>query len=125
MTEFNQPAEAIFQLQDYSPKKTIEGGIGAILFGCLGSYVSLVWLGPLVAGKSFVTPWWAWLSYGVVLTLAGMFGDLAESLLKREAGAKDSSRWLPGLGGVLDLLDSILFAAPLAYAMWAWGFVGS
>ena len=103
-----------------SPKKTIEGCAGGVLFGCVGSYVSLVWLGPLVVGDGFhVPPWWAWLTYGIVLTITGMFGDLAESLLKREAGAKDSSRWLPGLGGILDLLDSILFAAPVAYAIWA------
>lgn len=108
-----------------SPKKTIEGSIGGILFGSLGSYVSLIWLGRWVVGATFVAPpWWAWVSYGMALTVAGMFGDLAESLLKREAGAKDSSRWLPGLGGALDLLDSILFAAPVAYAMWAVGVVG-
>ena len=109
-----------------SPKKTIEGCAGGVLFGCLGSYMSLVWMGPLVVGEGFAVPaWWAWFSYGVVLTITGMFGDLAESLLKREAGAKDSSRWLPGLGGILDIMDSILFAAPVAYAIWAIGIFGS
>ena len=109
-----------------SPKKTIEGCAGGVAFGCLGSYLSLVWIGPLIVGESFVVPrWWAWLGYGVVLTITGMFGDLAESLLKREAGAKDSSHWLPGLGGILDLLDSILFAAPVAYAIWSMGILGS
>ena len=108
-----------------SPKKTIEGCLGGILFGCLGSFVSFYVLGPIIMGEGFsMPPLWAWLAYGVLLTIAGMFGDLAESLLKREAGAKDSSRWLPGLGGVLDLLDSILFAAPLAYGMWATGILG-
>ena len=48
-----------------------------------------------------------------------MFGDLAESLVKRDAGRKDSSRWMPGFGGVLDILDSILLAAPVAYVFWA------
>jgi phosphatidate cytidylyltransferase len=64
---------------------------------------------------------WRWIVYGVVIAIAGMFGDLAESLLKREAGVKNSSTWMPGLGGVLDVLDSILFAAPIAYACWAFG----
>ena len=108
-----------------SPKKTLEGGLGAILFGCLASYVSLSYLGPWIVGAGFSVPsFWACLVYGVVLTIGGVLGDLAESLLKREAGAKDSSAWLPGLGGVLDLLDSILFAAPLAYTMWALGLLG-
>lgn len=108
-----------------SPKKTFEGGLGAILCGCLAGYLSLWWLGPLVVGTDFKPPpWWVSVGYGLALAVAGMFGDLAESLLKREAGAKDSSRWLPGLGGVLDLLDSILFAGPLAYAMWAMGILG-
>jgi phosphatidate cytidylyltransferase len=49
------------------------------------------------------------------VAVAGMLGDLAESLLKRDLGVKDSSTWMPGFGGVLDLLDSILFAAPVAY----------
>jgi phosphatidate cytidylyltransferase len=59
-----------------------------------------------------------WLFYGVLLGIAGIFGDLAESLIKRDVGRKDSSTWMPGFGGVLDLLDSLLFAAPVAWLCW-------
>lgn len=59
--------------------------------------------------------------YGAVLAAFGILGDLAESLLKRASGVKDSSDWLPGFGGILDLVDSLLFAAPVAYVFWASG----
>jgi phosphatidate cytidylyltransferase len=53
-----------------------------------------------------------------------MVGDLAESLLKRDVGRKDSSSWMPGFGGVLDMVDSVLLAAPVAWACWLLGLVG-
>jgi phosphatidate cytidylyltransferase len=62
---------------------------------------------------------WGWLIFGLSIGIAGMVGDLAESLLKRDMGRKDSSPWMPGFGGALDLLDSILVAAPVAYVCWA------
>ena len=52
---------------------------------------------------------------GAVLGIAGMLGDLAESLIKRDCGRKDASQVVPGFGGVLDVIDSIVFAAPVAY----------
>jgi phosphatidate cytidylyltransferase len=63
-------------------------------------------------------PWWGWIAFGVIVGIAGMIGDLAESLFKRDMGRKDSSNWLPGFGGVLDIVDSLLIAAPVAYLCW-------
>jgi phosphatidate cytidylyltransferase len=62
--------------------------------------------------------------FAVAVAAAGMIGDLAESMLKRDAAVKDSSTWMPGFGGVLDLLDSLLGAAPVAYLFWALRIVG-
>lgn len=100
-----------------SPGKTMEGAVGGIVFACLGSWLALNLLFPKMTGARPPNEW-MWLPYGMLIGLCGMAGDLAESLLKRDVGRKDSSDWLPGFGGVLDLLDSILFAAPLAYVWW-------
>jgi phosphatidate cytidylyltransferase len=110
-----------------SPGKTWEGAIGGISFALLGAWFSL---GPLarILGCPSGRGWPAWLSgcccYAVLVGIAGIVGDLTESMLKRDAGVKDSSHWLPGFGGVLDLLDSLLVAAPVAYALWFAGLVG-
>ena len=71
----------------------------------------------LIAGQvsSFRLPLKHALILGLLLAAAGVLGDLFESLLKRASGAKDSGNMLPGLGGVLDVLDSLLFAAPVLY----------
>ena len=109
-----------------SPGKTIEGAIGAVAFSTLGAWASFAWLVPWLCGRELpdaLTPWWGWALFGVVVGIWGMFGDLAESLLKRDAENKDSSSWLPGFGGVLDVLDSILLAGPVAYILWGVGLV--
>jgi phosphatidate cytidylyltransferase len=108
-----------------SPGKTIEGGVGGLVFACLGSWVAIEWLLPQLrpVGMAKLSPTWGWLAYGLIVGIAGMLGDLAESLIKRDLGRKDSSDWMPGFGGVLDVLDSILFAAPVAYLCWAFGVV--
>ncbi|HWC88127.1 MAG TPA: phosphatidate cytidylyltransferase [Pirellulales bacterium] len=102
-----------------SPGKTLEGAAGGLVFACFGACLGLCVLWPL-ASTGLVEQFSAvhWLSYGVLVGLAGMFGDLAESLLKRDLGCKDSSPWLPGFGGVLDIIDSILLAAPPAFVWW-------
>ncbi|MBN1590455.1 MAG: phosphatidate cytidylyltransferase [Pirellulales bacterium] len=111
-----------------SPGKTIEGALGAVAFATLGSWITFAWLvpwmGPDTTAASGQGLGWGWLVFGPLVGLAGLLGDLAESLLKRDAGQKDSSTWMPGFGGVLDILDSILLAAPVAYGCWAANLVG-
>lgn len=110
-----------------SPGKTIEGMVGGLGFSCLGAWVAFAWLVPALSpGAMLPSPGssYGWLIFGLLVGAAGMIGDLAESLLKRDAGRKDSSTWLPGFGGVLDILDSILLAAPVAWLCWAVGIVG-
>jgi len=97
-----------------SPGKTIEGALGGLVFSSFGAWLVLSWIWPRVVGGE-PARWTEWLAFGILVGVAGMLGDLAESLLKRDAAMKDSSRWLPGFGGVLDIVDSLLFAAPVAY----------
>jgi phosphatidate cytidylyltransferase len=110
-----------------SPGKTWEGVAGGIGFALLGACISL---GPLARALGYPSGrgWQTWLGgcvcYALLVGIAGIVGDLAESMLKRDAGVKDSSHWLPGFGGILDLLDSLLVAAPVAYACWVTGLVG-
>jgi phosphatidate cytidylyltransferase len=106
-----------------SPGKTIEGGAGALAFACLGAWFSFHVLPQWINGTPLQQHPQSWLLFGMVVGGAGLIGDLAESMFKRDVGSKDSSNWLPGFGGVLDLLDSILFAAPFAYACWLLGHV--
>ncbi len=110
-----------------SPGKTWEGAVGGMALATVGSMLAL---GPLadalqieIKPAGFV---WVVVSVAFALTvgIAGVIGDLAESLLKRDAGVKDSSTWLPGFGGVLDVLDSLLVAAPVAYLWWVSGLIG-
>jgi phosphatidate cytidylyltransferase len=109
-----------------SPGKTIEGAFGALTFACLGSWAAFSWIVPFTMRNSPTEPvtTWGWLLFGLLVGAAGMLGDLAESLLKRDVGVKDSSTWMPGFGGVLDILDSLLLSAPVAWFCWASGLVG-
>ncbi len=95
-----------------SPNKTLEGYITGILCGILGGVVSYLFFGSF-GSLPFS------LSEGVLISIffsfSTAFGDLVESLLKRDGGVKDSSRIIPGHGGVLDLLDAFIFNLPLFY----------
>jgi phosphatidate cytidylyltransferase len=100
-----------------SPGKTWEGAAGGLAFAAFTAWLVIENLGPRLA-PGLQAPPWGWLIYGLLVGAAGMIGDLAESLLKRDLGCKDSSGWLPGFGGVLDILDSLLVAAPIGYLLW-------
>jgi len=92
-----------------SPGKTWEGFAGSIVFAVVA--------GILLAILMLHQPWWIGLVMGVLLALVGTAGDLTESLIKRDIGVKDISTWLPGHGGFLDRLDSILPSAAVAYVI--------
>lgn len=96
-----------------SPKKTWEGFIGGVVTSVLASWLFYVLLeghlGILALGLSDA------LIVGVLLSVVGIIGDMFESLVKRASGVKDSSAVIPGLGGLLDVLDSLLFGAPVLY----------
>lgn len=90
-----------------SPHKTVEGTIGGLIFSVMSAMASKSYLPVFEYGQLAVL--------GVLLGILAQVGDLAESLLKRDCGAKDSGRNLSGFGGMLDLIDSLLFTAPIFY----------
>ncbi len=94
-----------------SPGKTWEGFGGAIFLSTVASLVFAHFLGDKMAGMN----WLHAVVLGVLLGSTAVVGDLIESLFKREAGVKDSGGLFPGIGGILDLLDSLLFNAPIMY----------
>ena len=103
-----------------SPGKTWAGAVGGIATSTVATWIWLSVVPPLFNPTWQPSPTWAACVYGAVVGLTGMIGDLSESLLKRDAGRKDSAALFPGFGGLLDLLDSVLYAGPVAYALWVW-----
>lgn len=97
-----------------SPGKTWEGLAGGVIVSMLSGLLLAYLSQRFLSGTNYV-PLFLGLVWGVIFGLVGQFGDLMKSLLKRGAGIKDSSSLLPGLGGVLDVLDSPLMVAPVAY----------
>ena len=91
-----------------SPNKTVEGLLGGIGLSLVAAFIAKVWFLPSLNTIDC-------LALGVLLSLTGVLGDLAESVLKRSAGVKDSGSLIPGHGGVLDRIDSLLFTAPVFY----------
>lgn len=90
-----------------SPKKTVEGFLGGLFFSCVASY--------FIANFTELLDSTNWLILSIVISVFGTLGDLIESKFKRQANVKDSGVIMPGHGGLLDRLDSIIFAAPFIY----------
>jgi len=94
-------------LEHISPKKTIEGFLGGAIFTIIFSVI--------VPKYFIVDPVWKWLVIAIIVVVFSTLGDLIESKFKRSAGVKDSGNVLPGHGGILDRLDSIIFVAPFVF----------
>jgi len=92
-----------------SPKKTWEGFAGGVAAAVFGAW-AIHRAAPSLPGGDLAA-----LGFGLTVGVAGVLGDLAESLIKRDCRLKDASHVMPGFGGVLDVIDSIVFAAPVAY----------
>lgn len=94
-------------LKRISPNKTVEGFLGGMLFTFLAGYLLSLYFTKL----SFVD----WVVFSAIVSTFGVLGDLIESMFKRQAGVKDSSNFIPGHGGFLDRLDSVIFSAPFIF----------
>ena len=101
-------------LEKISPKKTIEGFIGGMLFSIIaGILISKFYFDP--KPNYLYSPLLIWTISAVIISIFSTLGDLIESKFKRIAGVKDSGKIMPGHGGILDRLDSIIFVAPFVY----------
>jgi phosphatidate cytidylyltransferase len=94
-----------------SPKKTWEGALGGLV---LGAIVTVI-IDRVAPAALLRQVWWAEVGFAVTVGGAGILGDLGESMIKRDCNQKDASSVVPGFGGVLDVIDAVLFAAPVAY----------
>jgi phosphatidate cytidylyltransferase len=101
-----------------SPGKTWMGAVGAVFGAAAGSWA---WMhfAPGWFHDGSRGPWPIWsILFGAIIGVVGLIGDLCESLIKRDVGRKDSAALMPGFGGLLDLLDSVIYAGPVAYILW-------
>jgi len=100
-----------------SPKKSWEGLAGGVAFGVICAALLAAVLSQVL---NIYLPWWAGAVLGLIGALIGVLGDLSISMIKREVGAKDSGHIIPGHGGVLDRLDSLLFTIVVSYYFIVW-----
>ena len=91
-----------------SPHKTVEGFLGGLLFCCISASVVSRYVDDSISTSN-------WLTMAIIVSVFGTLGDLIESKFKRESNVKDSGKIMPGHGGILDRLDSIIFASPYIY----------
>ena len=102
-------------IESVSPNKTVVGAIAGLAGSVLaGGIYARLWLSEI---PEFALSWPVGAALSLPIAIAGQVGDLAESVIKRDAGAKDSSHLIPGHGGVLDRLDAIFFTVPLTYVL--------
>lgn len=109
-------------IPEVSPKKSVAGLGGAYLGSVLAS-LAVAWGAQAFGGGklgSLPLPWGHAVAIGVMLATVGVLGDLGESLFKRSLGVKDSGRRFPGMGGFLDVVDSLLFSAPFLFLYIRW-----
>ena len=102
-----------------SPGKTWEGLICGMIVAGLVGMACAPFINYRVPGEGYALPWWKGFIFGAVIGGIGQCGDLLESLMKRDAEVKDSGTLIPGFGGVLDVIDSPVFAAPFAYLLFS------
>ena len=99
-----------------SPHKTVEGAIGGLVFAVAASLIVAA-----IARYALETPVLSWgkaVLYGLVIGVVAQVGDLMESMIKRDCERKDASDAVPGFGGILDVVDSLIFAGPVAFVFW-------
>jgi phosphatidate cytidylyltransferase len=101
-----------------SPNKTIEGAVGGLLFAVGGSLIVAAIARYLLHVHTL--SWRSAVAFGLIVGASAQLGDLMESMIKRDCARKDASAAVPGFGGVLDVLDSLLFAGPVAFGFWLW-----
>jgi phosphatidate cytidylyltransferase len=120
LTELNDVAQYVWGrtlgkrkvLESVSPKKTVEGLVGGVLTTTLLAYLLAPWLTPLTRGDS--------IAVGLMIGFGGFLGDVTISAVKRDIGVKDSGSLIPGHGGILDRIDSLLFTGPLFFHFMAY-----
>jgi phosphatidate cytidylyltransferase len=101
-----------------SPGKTVAGAVGGLAIALV---IAVLYERDVLRPEAQLgMPLWGVVLFGLLVSVSGQVGDLVESMLKRQAGVKDSSQLIPGHGGMLDRIDSLLFTLPVSYALLGW-----